>query len=140
VSKSKFLSAKAKTNPNDDGKKLKELDDTQASLRNVIVSFAKELKTMDIPATRTKADQERIQATLFSMADLAIKLNRLSLSEGAQVTATTAINLIFRQNDRINELFLQNAALNERLKKIEDQHGSLRKTDVSGDISGKGTT
>lgn len=127
-------------NPNDEGKKLKELDDTQTALRDQIMAFAKELKMVSVPSTRTKADQERVQSIMFNMAELSLKLNRLSMAEGAQSTATASLHLLYRMNDKVNELLLQNAALNERLKKIEEGNGSLHKKNISGDSTGKATT
>lgn len=123
-------------NLNEEGRKLKELDELQEALREQIKAFAREIKSVAVPASRSKADNDRIQGILFAMGDLAVKLNKISLSEGAQVTATTAINVTYRLNDKINEVLLQNAALHERLKKLEEAN-ALREKDIQGDSAGK---
>jgi hypothetical protein len=111
---------------------LRQLEDVRNKLFSVIsVDFKKELVRIDPPEIRTGADAQNKSMLMENINALAIDLNHKSMSEGAQVLATAALNCILLLKEEINKQAFQNYTLKKQIEDLKKEVDLLKpKTNV----------
>ncbi len=107
-------------------KKTQDLEVTRFELLELLKSFGVEIKQYGTVGSRTPSDKKALLELINKIQSFSGTLNELSMSEGSQSIAITALHCLLIQNDKINTLLLQNASLNKRLKDLEDAKDTIR--------------